>query len=124
MGKVIKRRKITNIVISPLKNVTAEEILDYDPVVEVVLEETPKAIEHALNTKKDTATLIEINNSGNYIEIGDKWWSNALNTILHVYEDKQDYEKCREISSLIKRVSDNKIPTTEKLKLKKKKNDK
>ena len=117
----MKRYQVNNITISPLKNIVKEEVLGYKNIVNTIIDETPKAIEYALNKKKDVATLIEINGSGNFIELKDKWWENAINSCIKKFEDEQDYERCIKLSKLLSRVMKEKIPTATKAKSRKKK---
>lgn len=98
---------VPNLVITPLKGVSKEDILSHHPITDLIFDETPKAIEKALKGKRQSAIIIEINNSGFFIEIQKKWWVNALNSCLKHYEVKEDFEKCNFIKQIIISVNEN-----------------
>lgn len=105
---VNKRKNISNVpnvVITPLKGISKEEILAHYPITDLILSETPKAIEKALLKKRQTAIIVEINNSGFFIELQKKWWPNALNSCLKHYELKEEFEKCEHIKKVITMVN-------------------
>jgi len=105
--------KIPNLVITPLKGISLGEIMEYEAILDLVRRETPVGIERAIKQNKQDATLVEINNSGYYIEIPYKFWRNALNAVLEHYTDLEDYEKCIEIQNTLKQLDEyNKIPSS------------
>ena len=105
--------KIPNLVITPLNGVSVEELMDYQPILDLVRLETPKGIERAIKANKQDATILEVNNSGYYIEIPYKFWRNALNACMEYYTDEEDFEKCIEIKETLSKLDVyNKVPTT------------
>lgn len=103
------KQKPININITPLNNVSSEEVLSFKPIVEIVYIETPSAIERAITEKKDIATLLEINNSGNFVELEKSQWKSALEQCLKKAEEVQDYEKCSYIVGIIKKAESFKV---------------
>ena len=111
--RVGQDNKIPNLVITPLKGVSVEELLEYQPILDLVRQETPKGIQRAIQNNKPEATILEINNSGYYIEIPYKFWHNALTACLEHYTDTEDFEKCIEIKRVMTELEQyNKIPTS------------
>lgn len=105
--------KVPNLVITPLKGISLGEIMKYEPILELVRRETPKGIQRAIQSSKQEATILEINNSGYCIEIPYKFWRNALNACLEHYTDLEDYEKCIEIQDVVKLLDQyNKVPSS------------
>ena len=70
--------KVASLVITPLQGLQLEELLEFTPILELVRQEVPRSIERAIKGNKLEATVIEINNSGYYIEVPHKFWRNAL----------------------------------------------
>lgn len=113
--KIGNANKVPNLVITPLKGVSLEDLLEYEPILNLVRQETPKGIERAITGFKQDATLLEINNSGYCIEIPQKFWKNALDACLEHYSTLEDFEKCIEIQKTLQKLEEyNKIPTTQK----------
>lgn len=111
--KVGLNSKVPNLVITPLQGISVEELLDYEPILNLVRDETPKSIERAIAANKHTATILEINNSGYCVEIPYKFWRNALTACLEYYTDSEDFEKCIEVKQTLDKLETyNKIPTT------------
>lgn len=98
------RKSITNVpnvVITPLKGTSKEEILSHYPITDLILSETPNAIKKAIINKRESAIIVEINNSGYFVELEKKWWFNALNSCLKHYEADQQFEKCNQIKEVL-----------------------
>lgn len=111
--RIGSNEKIPNLVITPLRGISLGEIMEYEPILDLVRRETPTGIERAIKQNKQEAVLVEINNSGYYIEIPHKFWRNALNAVLEYYTDLEDYEKCIEIKNTLKQLdSYSKIPSS------------
>lgn len=111
--RVGQDNKIPNLVVTPLKGVSVEELLEYQPILDLVRQETPKGIKRAIQNNKPDATILEINNSGYYIEIPYKFWHNALTSCLEYYTEVEDFEKCIEIKHVMTDLEQyNKIPTS------------
>ena len=105
--------KIPNMVITPLNGINLEELLSYAPILDMVRVEAPRGIERAILANKDHATIMEINNTGYYIEIPYKFWRNALIACLDYYTAEEEFEKCSSIQLILTKLSDfSKIPTT------------
>jgi len=105
--------KVPNLVITPLKGISVEELMEYEPILDLVRKETPRGIQRAIESNKQDATIMEVNNSGYCIEIPYKFWKNALNACMEYYTDEEDFEKCIEIKEVLSKLDQyNKIPTT------------
>lgn len=114
--------KVASLVITPLQGLKLEELLEYKPIIDLVRQEVPRSIERAIKGNKLDATVVEINNSGYFVEIPHRFWRNALNACLEYYssEDVEDFEKCLDIKRIVTLVDDfEKIPTTQRKKSKK-----
>lgn len=101
-------RKIISLNIYPLDNVTPENILQAEPVVEFMIDQTIAGIKDALRTRKNTATLFQINNQDAYLEIEKPDWKSALSNCIKYYSEKEKYEICSEIQTLIKKLNSQK----------------
>ena len=111
--KIGTANKVPNLVITPLKGINLEELLEYEPILSLVRQETSKGIERAIAGFKQEATLLEINNSGYCIEIPHKFWKNALDACLEYYSGLEDFEKCIEVQKTLHKLDEyNKIPST------------
>lgn len=115
--------KIASLVITPLQGLQLEELLEFKPILELVRQEVSRGIERAIKGSRVDATIIEINNSGYYIEIPHKFWRNALNSCIEYYSDPEveDFEKCLELKRVLGLLDEyDRIPTTQRKKSKKK----
>lgn len=113
MKKELSSKKVLSLTISPLQNLGLEELLSYKAITSFIRNETPGAISQAISTNKEFATVLEINNSGYFIEIPYRFWRNALNACLATAIEEEDYSECAEIQKVIERLNEyEKIPTT------------
>ncbi len=70
-----------------------------------VINETYKAIEYGIKTKKKQAELFEIRNTRAIINLPRKEWKNALsNVILPYFIENEDYTACCNIRDLIEQI--------------------
>ena len=99
------RRKIPKAVFEPLEEALCEDLLTIPYLVEMVKKETPLAIREALDTKKNFATLFEINGLGVYLDIPKQYWIPALEQCIDTMSKEEKFEECVSMKKLIDEIS-------------------
>jgi hypothetical protein len=94
-------KKNVRAIFEGLDRLTAEDIQKSEILKNLLLLHVPQSIQYALENGKIFATVFEINNSGEYIEIHKTFWVSALETTVLWLVEIEDYERCAEIQSLI-----------------------
>jgi len=69
-----------------------------------VFKETYLGIKDAIDSKKKTAILFELEKSDYYIEIEKSDWKQALESCIDKFVETEQYEKCSEIKDLIDKI--------------------
>jgi hypothetical protein len=69
-----------------------------------VFKETFLGIKDAIETKKKTAILFELEKSEYFIEIEKLDWKQALESCIDRFIETEQYEKCSEIKELIDKI--------------------
>lgn len=87
-------------------NMSVTEIENIPDFKSIVYSETVNSINDANKNNKKIATLFDINNSGNIHEIEKSNWIPALEKTITYFEKLEKYEKCVEISNLIKEINE------------------
>ena len=99
----IEKREVTHI------ELTWDNVEDLDGLSSnndfrpFILEESFKAITHALNTNLDKAELFNIFNMSVIIEINPSQFKTVLKKINCLFLENEDYEGCNELKLLIKK---------------------
>jgi len=104
-------RKPVRALFDNLDQLTSEQISKSDILKQLVKKHAPLAIEEAIVDKKIYASLFEINDSGQYIEVHKNHWVQALETCLVWYVEDEDYEMCTHIKNLIQSIQDKNKPS-------------
>ena len=86
----------------------AEEVAKSEILKDLLKSHVPLAIENAIIKKKIYASIFEINDSNQFIEIHKNNWVQSLETCLVWYVEDEDYEMCNHIKNLIFTIQDNK----------------
>lgn len=111
--RIEAKNKVPNMVILPLSGIRLEELLEQESVLNLIKTETPKAIYRAILANRENATILEINNSGYFIEVPYLFWGNALNSCLSYTIAEENFESSRLIQKIIDALNSYKrIPTT------------
>lgn len=100
----MEKRRATKVYIPNLEQVSAEDLKKSDILKKVLFTEVPKSIEYANKNKKLFASIFEINDTNNYVEIHRKDWITALESCVNHYISLEDYEYCNKIKSLINSI--------------------
>ena len=58
-------------------------------------------VTEAIKTDKELIKLCEVKNSNTYITVEKPEWKSSLDSALQYYIDKEEYEQCSKIKSLI-----------------------
>lgn len=94
-------KKNVRAIFEGLDRLSAEDIQKSEILKNLLLLHVPQSIQYALDNGKIFATVFEINNSGEFIEIHKTFWIPALETIVLWLVEIEDYERCTEIQNLI-----------------------
>lgn len=103
-------RKPVRALFDNLDLLTPDQISKSDILRNLVKKHVPLAVEEAIVDKKIYASLFEINDSGQHIEIHKNNWVQALETCLVWYVEDEDYEMCNHIKNLIHTIQDKAKP--------------
>ncbi len=95
------KRQIPKALFEPWSGITAEDLMDTPPLVELVKKEAPKAIQDAFENRKTFATLFQVNHSEYYVDIPKSHWIHALEECIKYLIEEQRYEECKDIKKLI-----------------------
>lgn len=98
-------RKIPILDIYPIEGITPESISESTQFIAFLYTETPKAIQEAIRTRKQVATLFEINNQDVYLEIEKKDWCAAIDKCIVYQSEKEQYELCSELQDIKTKIS-------------------
>ncbi len=94
-------RKTVRAAFESIPLLTKEDISKSEILKNLLKQQTPIAIQDALEGNKIYASLFEINATNCFIEIHKKHWSQALETCLVWYVEEENYEMCNQIKNLI-----------------------
>jgi hypothetical protein len=98
-----KKRKV-RANIPGVDTITHEDLKKSVVLRDLVVKETPNAIEEAINNRNNFASLFEVNESGNCVEIHRRDWIPALESCMIHCVQKEDYEACSKINKLIDKL--------------------
>lgn len=90
------------------QDLRAEDVAKSEILKDLLKNHVPLAIENAIVKKKIYASVFEINDSKQFIEIHKNNWVQALETCLVWYVEDEDYEMCNHIKNLIFTIQDKK----------------
>jgi len=99
-----KKRNIPRVFFQSLVNIDSSFIQKDKKLSNLLLREVPVAIEQALKTNKESATLFEINTTGLYVNVPKTSWVSALETCVAEKVKKEEFEECIKLSDLINKV--------------------
>ena len=102
MGK--KDHTPTNLELFFLDKKELEEMTSEESFHSFVKEESYKAISYAIKNKKRKAQIFRLWNLGFLVTIKEKEYKTALQSILSVYEEQEDYKTCSKITKLIDKL--------------------
>ena len=102
MGK--KDHTPTNLELFFLDKKELEEMTSEESFHSFVKEEAFKAISYAIKNKKRKAQIFRLWNLGFLVTIKEREYKSALQSILRVYEIKEDYKTCSKITKLINKL--------------------
>lgn len=98
------KRKTIRALFEDIDKLTTEQILKSEALKDLLKHQVPVAIYDAYNSKKQSASLFEINNTDHYVEIPKKDWAQALETCIMWYLESEDYERCSKIKEIIDEI--------------------
>jgi len=98
-----KRRKVRATILG-IDSVEEEDLKKSLILKDLVIKETPEAVEEAISSRSNFATIFEVNDSGNYVEIHKRDWIPALQACLMYCVQKENYEACTKINKLIDKL--------------------
>lgn len=100
----MSKRVIPRALFEPFAGLQTSDLLDSEPLLNLVKNEAPAAIEEALRAKKTFATLFEVNTTGYYLDIPKMYWIDALEECIRLYLKDEKYEECSKLNSLIEEI--------------------
>lgn len=111
----MSKRMIPRALFEPLNGLQASDLIDNPPLINLIKNETPPAIEEAFRTKKTFATIFEVNTSGYYVDIPRMYWIPALEQCIKLNLVDEKYEECLRLNNLIEEIKKaKKKPTNQK----------
>jgi len=99
-----KKREVTNIELSYRNREDIINLASKKEFVDFVLRDSLKAIDDAIENNLDKVELFNILNLSLIIKLEKSNFKSVLERIMQYYADKEDYDKCIEIQSLIKKM--------------------
>ena len=99
-----KKREVTNIELSYRNREDIINLASKKEFVDFVLKDSLKAIGDAIENNLDKVELFNILNLSLIIKLENSNFKLVLELIIQYYADKEDYDKCIEIQSLIKKM--------------------
>ena len=100
----MSKRIIPRALFEPFTGLQSSDLLDNEPLLNLIKNETPAAIEEAFRSKKTFATLFEVNMTGYYLDIPKQYWIDALEECIKLYLHEEKYEECVKLNSLIEQI--------------------
>lgn len=100
-------RKIPTMVLSVIGEGTpdVETLCSNEVFSKAVYIEAVESIKDAIKNKSKTAVLFELDKSEYYIELDKSEWKQSLQSCLDRYVEKELYEACIEIKTLIDKIN-------------------
>jgi hypothetical protein len=99
-----KKREVTNIELSYRNREDIINLASKKEFVDFVLKDSLKAIDDAIENNLDKVELFNILNLSLIIKLEKSNFKSVLERIMQYYADKEDYDKCIKIQSLIKKI--------------------
>ena len=112
-------RKPVRAIFENIDKLSKDDVVKSDILKDLVKKQIPAAIEEALIDKKIYASIFEINDSGQYVEIHKNHWVQSLEACLVWYVEEENYEMCTHIKNMIQTIQ--KKPRPSKVTIDKKK---
>lgn len=103
------KRKIPTIQFNFHGDVGFNDVLKNIPInlKEEIYKETLNAIKDGINNNKNNTVLFEIYNQNCYINLPKEKWTNVLQSLIKIYTEREDYDKCIEIRNLNQKININ-----------------
>ena len=98
-----KKREVINIELSWADPEELYELANSEKFYSLLLEESLKAITHALENNDDKAVLFNIFNMSILVEVKKKNFINILKEVEKYFISNEEYERCTELQKLIQK---------------------
>ena len=99
-----KKREITNIELIYGRKEDLVGLASKEEFVKFILEDSLSTITKAINENLEKVELFNILNLSLIVELDKSNYKNVLERIIQRYVEVEDYDKCIEIQSLIKKL--------------------
>lgn len=99
-----KKREITNIELIYGSKEDLVGLASKEEFVKFILEDSLSTITKAINENLEKVELFNILNLSLIVELDKSNYKNVLERIIQCYVEVEDYDKCIEIQSLIKKL--------------------
>lgn len=100
----MSKRKIPRAIFEPLEHVECSNLVESEPLLDLIKKETVPAIRDAHESKKTFATIFEINGLGFYLDIPKQYWIPALEQCIAFMLEEEKFEECIPIKKLIDEI--------------------
>ena len=99
-----KKREVTNIELAYKNRKDIINLASKKEFVDFVLKDSLEAISEAIEDNLDKVELFNILNLSLVIKLEKSKYKPVLERIIQYYVEREDYDKCIEIQSLIKKI--------------------
>jgi hypothetical protein len=106
--KKVSSRQIPLLDVYHLQGATPEEICESEQFRDFLYTETPQAIQEALRTRKQVATIFQIHGKDVTLEIEKEDWSGAIDQCITYQSGKEQYELCSELRDIKSKITKSK----------------
>jgi hypothetical protein len=103
----MKRRQVPNLyfTINSSEPEFNFDIIQHDEKIQfLILSNVVFGIEEAIKLKKEEATIVELNSSGNYVSLHKENWKTSLESAERWFLKFEDYESCAKIKNIIDNI--------------------
>ena len=105
------KRKIPRAYFDNIEHISTEDLEKLNALKTLLKDQVPKSIELAIVSKKTFASVFEINDSNNFVEIHKKDWIPALDTCIrwHVESGEENWEYCSHMAKIVESLKEKQI---------------
>jgi hypothetical protein len=105
MEKETLKRKITKIEISYNNKRELKELSNKAVFRGIIMRDSFRAIKDAIKNKWTTVELFNIANLSVIIKLSSLYFPSALKKISNYFEEREEYERCAEIKTILKKLN-------------------
>jgi hypothetical protein len=99
------KRVIPNICVHFVEGADLSIIRENEHIQDIILGSVVLGIKEAVKLRRQEATIVELNSSGNYVSISREKWKQSLENAQQYYIRLEEYEICADIQKLIESLN-------------------